>query len=894
MSEQNRAIIVRAEADPESNRYSQATFDVKFHFLSEDSGKRIDFKLFEIERDKDGKVTKKTFVPGTKVSGVLEKKSGVGRADSEKKELVPVAYLMTFKPDGARPDVATTLPRISFLFDSSANPYFVPLPDGKPRELQVRIKLTPDGSGGANSPDPAAADSPDVVASPYFNVSGHFIVPVGGMATYDWYSGNAVTFYSNASKDDKGTEGAFHDIGDAIAKAKHFVLICDWSFHPYMRLAHTEKPEIKDTIGGILVAKAKENKDILIAIHTWDHPVVGAAKDSDNDFAHMQLRDIARALAKPDEKVDWKPPNLLWRASTHTGVGYSHHQKMVVVDCEAEGQKGRRDIKVFFGGLDLTKGRFDWWAHPIMPPPESNPEAKAKEATAFDATSSGFVKAIPATGYGYRSLGGLSKQAFDGFSVLTEYEYDDWYNAEFGGNQEMPRQPWHDIHAQLTGPTAWDMVREFVGRWNVDPASPEARGDRNVDAVTRVVGKFAFILSERTEDDKNFLFVQQYEKRDPKDGQFIGQVLRSIKKEHWGPPSVGNWFPTKVQVVGASPKEFEWILNWGSESSIQEAYVRAIAGAQRFVYIESQYFIGAGVAYAKSVNNKIPKTIVKRVLQMIENKKPFHVYVVIPMYPEGNPDEGALRVVREYEASTMEYIATNVQNACEAQAKKDSSFKGTWKDYVSFYFPARWDRRGKVDISGKRQKRVSANQRYMIYVHSKLMIVDDEFVIVGSANLNERSLAGDRDTEICIGMTAQDQAARTQVQNFRLDLWSELLGNAKAKAQPKDAWKTPETAGCVGDIKVRATNNYVGLRTNSATDTSGFLCIFPIDWEKGKKGDWNPVFFSDPNHKDVDWLVMPDADNEGTRWIDKTTWRWDSPGAMRSSGAIIRLTDLPE
>lgn len=39
----------------------------------------------------------------------------------------------------------------------------------------------------------------------------------------------------------------------------------------------------------------------------------------------------------------------------------------------------------------------------------------------------------------------------------------------------------------------------------------------------------------------------------------------------------------------------------------------------------------------------------------------------------------------------------------------------------------------------------------MIYVHSKGMIVDDEYVILGSANINQRSLDGSRDTEIAMG-----------------------------------------------------------------------------------------------------------------------------------------------
>ena len=39
----------------------------------------------------------------------------------------------------------------------------------------------------------------------------------------------------------------------------------------------------------------------------------------------------------------------------------------------------------------------------------------------------------------------------------------------------------------------------------------------------------------------------------------------------------------------------------------------------------------------------------------------------------------------------------------------------------------------------------------MIYVHSKRMIVDDEYVLIGSANINQRSMDGSRDTEIAMG-----------------------------------------------------------------------------------------------------------------------------------------------
>jgi phospholipase D1/2 len=38
----------------------------------------------------------------------------------------------------------------------------------------------------------------------------------------------------------------------------------------------------------------------------------------------------------------------------------------------------------------------------------------------------------------------------------------------------------------------------------------------------------------------------------------------------------------------------------------------------------------------------------------------------------------------------------------------------------------------------------------IIYIHSKLMIIDDEVALIGSANINDRSLNGNRDSELAI------------------------------------------------------------------------------------------------------------------------------------------------
>ncbi|CAF4295056.1 unnamed protein product, partial [Rotaria sordida] len=45
----------------------------------------------------------------------------------------------------------------------------------------------------------------------------------------------------------------------------------------------------------------------------------------------------------------------------------------------------------------------------------------------------------------------------------------------------------------------------------------------------------------------------------------------------------------------------------------------------------------------------------------------------------------------------------------------------------------------------------------IIYVHSKLMIIDDRMVICGSANINDRSLLGQRDSEFCVVINDREE-----------------------------------------------------------------------------------------------------------------------------------------
>ena len=70
----------------------------------------------------------------------------------------------------------------------------------------------------------------------------------------------------------------------------------------------------------------------------------------------------------------------------------------------------------------------------------------------------------------------------------------------------------------------------------------------------------------------------------------------------------------------------------------------------------------------------------------------------------------------------------------------------------------------------------------IIYVHSKLMIVDDIKTIIGSANLNDRSQKGTGDSEVCCLFT---DYSKEFGQSLRVRLWSTYLGRCEEELRTK-------------------------------------------------------------------------------------------------------------
>ena len=184
----------------------------------------------------------------------------------------------------------------------------------------------------------------------------------------------------------------------------------------------------------------------------------------------------------------------------------------------------------------------------------------------------------------------------------------------------------------------------------------------------------------------------------------------------------------------------EWSLGLKvNESSILEAYYQLIENSKHYIYIENQFFISKSFednTRPSLVENKIALYITNRILKASKNHEKFRVYVFIPLLPgfAGEPEKsGTLQIILKYTYAT---ICRNNNLSIIERLKEELEKTGqNWEDYIGFY-----SLRNHSYVNGIPKTEI-------IYIHSKLMIVDDLYVICGSANINDRSMKGSRDSE---------------------------------------------------------------------------------------------------------------------------------------------------
>jgi phospholipase D1/2 len=409
------------------------------------------------------------------------------------------------------------------------------------------------------------------------------------------------------------------------------------------------------------------------------------------------------------------------------------------------------------------------------------------------------------------------------FSTLQTDHKDDFYQAGIptATSATGPRQPWHDIHVRVEGEIALDVFENFRQRWYKNVENPNF----NVEHLSKMIfgGKSAENKARpivEIKDVKNFPVSNG--------GNWTCQLLRSIDK-------------FSIDSNG----EGEASIN----RSIHNAYVMRIATAQRFVYIENQYFMGSShywkdVVINPDLRNLIPLVITEKIISKIEAKEPFIAYIIVPLHPEGDPASMGMQAMLRWQYNTLRMMYKRIAEAIHQVGGSQLP-----SDYLVFMCLCNRESPVSGIVYDKMTHGAIVNRRHMVYVHSKMMIVDDEYAIIGSANVNDRSMRGNRDTEIAV---LCHSANPEDVKRFRLSLWFEHFGRME------EAFTSPEAFECGEVVRSIASRNWDIYAASGMTFMSGHACLYPyIVSSTGEVSPWGDGKFPDFPLAEIAGKVSP-------------------------------------
>ncbi|XP_032356974.1 phospholipase D1a [Etheostoma spectabile] len=559
------------------------------------------------------------------------------------------------------------------------------------------------------------------------------------------------------------------DVADALEEAKEEIFITDWWLSPEIFLKRPVVEGNRWRLDCTLKRKAQQGVRVFVMLYKEVELALGINSGySKRTLSHLH----------PNIKVMRHPDHV--SSSVYL---WAHHEKIVVIDQSV----------AFVGGIDLAYGRWDDREHRLtdvgsvtrsvaLEQAASTNTPSSKGVSSVDGVSKSNGRGTPPSepvdlpklkGIGrsrkarfslYRHLHKHTVQHADSVSSVDSagsgsvqslktgvgelqgntrfwhgkdycnFVYKDWIQLEkpfddFIDRYTTPRMPWHDIASVVHGRAARDVARHFIQRWNFTKImKPKYRSL-----------SYPFLLpkSHSTANDVQY--------------------------------QVPDCVHAKVQVLRSA-------ADWSAgikyhEESIHTAYIQVIAKSKHYIYIENQFFISC--ADNKTVYNKIGDAIIERIIRAHKEGKKYRVYVVTPLLPgfEGDITTGggnAIQAVMHFNYRTM----IRGEYSIISQLKKEMD--DHWMNYISFA-----GLRTHAELEGRLVTE-------LIYVHSKMLIADDNTVIIGSANINDRSMLGKRDSEVAVivedsekvasMMDGQEYEAGPYALQLRLECFRTILG----------------------------------------------------------------------------------------------------------------------
>ncbi|KAJ7537296.1 hypothetical protein O6H91_11G000100 [Diphasiastrum complanatum] len=557
----------------------------------------------------------------------------------------------------------------------------------------------------------------------------------------------------------------WEDIFDAISNANHFIYITGWSIYTEITLVRDAERQLEGSTGLTLgdLLKKKADEGVRVLMLVWD------------DRTSIPIVKKDGLMATHDEETE----EYFKGTSVHCFL------------CPRHPDDSLSFVQEFQIGTMFTHHQKTVMVDAPVPGHGSSQRRVLSFVGGIDLCDGRYDNQ-------YHSL----------FRTLDTVHKNDFHQPNFPGaslEKGGPREPWHDIHSKLEGPIAWDVLRNFEQRW--------LKQAHNKDLLLplREIGEIDPPSEVTYQDDPDTWNVQ---------------LFRSIDA------GAASGFPENPEAAAAAG------LVSGKDNtidrSIQDAYVHAIRRAKNFIYIENQYFLGSSFAWDTDQDagalHMIPRELALKIVSKIEAGERFAVYVVVPMWPEGIPESAQVLAILDWMKKTMEMMYKSIAQALQAKQIEDENPR----DYLSFYCLGNREIHREAEYlppespeAESNYKLAQENRRFMIYVHSKMMIVDDEYVIVGSANINQRSMDGGRDSEIAMGAyqphhTNTNRFAHGEVHGFRMSLWYEHLGRLD------NVFLHPQSLDCIRKVNQISDNLWDLYVGESPVDLPGHLLTFPV------------------------------------------------------------------
>lgn len=278
------------------------------------------------------------------------------------------------------------------------------------------------------------------------------------------------------------------------------------------------------------------------------------------------------------------------------------------------------------------------------------------------------------------------------------------------------------------------------------------------------------------------------------------------------------------------------------DKSIELSLIHHIRRARHFIYIETRYFMGSSHMWSKDqkvkCRNLLAAEITLKIIDKIKRGERFVAYILLPMWNEGVTETAPIQEVIYWEHATIEAMHVRIQEALDERMRTsaDSGLKIT--DYLNFYcLGNRETAQGSQATDcpkSKAEKTLSETRRHQVYVHSKLMLVDDEVALIGTANINERSMDGCRDSEIMMAywrpdqMATDDDVARGEVHAFRLHAWATTTNTMDA------VFQDPRGLECVRRVNQIAASNWEIYVGDEVVDMDSHLMHYPLEFNARK------------------------------------------------------------